>query len=237
MAIQLIALDDDFSSFSYGTLGPSTSLTAGLRALASIGEDEVTTETNFAFGGQDFTIVGSPSYTTEGLISDVDNYVNFNLEASGGDRTMAFVFYVASGVNNFPFSAFNAAPSYGEYLNVDGSGIIRFETISVGGGSGGVNWPSVPRANDRFELVLVRIKNNVSIDMYRPRDAALSLKNHAGVDFDLTGRYHRTSMVATVGSSRAPLFAEWSRALSDAEANLFYSEMQGVLAARGIDIT
>lgn len=210
--------------------GAKTSLTQDLVMLAAPGVDAQTTQANFAWRQPTPVVVGSPTYTANGLTSSENDYVDFAIEPTGS-RTMAFVVYVPDVEEAVAFSATNPALDLGESLRLT-STTLQFETVHVLS----TGYPALGRVGGRFDLIAVVVENNTALRMYRPRDAALDEKPHAGVNFDLVGRSYRTSQQGETVPSKAPLFAYWERALTNAELNIFYNEMRGYLFTRGLDI-
>lgn len=230
MGLQLVALNDDFSAFSYGRLGPTTTLLSGLEILAVQGSDEAATEINYAPGTPVApTVVGTPTYSGATLVSNSTNYVNFG-KIPTGSRTMIGVFFTPIATTAFqPFSAFEPAPTYGEYFEVTSTNTL-FATITTGS----ANWPKISRAANRWDMYAVTVVNSGGLSIRRPRDAETA-STSVVAGFDRTTPY-RTG-ISGGGNVDTALFAYWSRALTNAEIDTFYNEMIDFLSGRGVDIT
>lgn len=231
MGIRLTAINEDFSSFSYGSLGPSTSVSSGLLALGATYQSASLSIKNFAPGGFDFVENGTPTYQSDSVVSDNTNFIDFGIDPTGGDRTMAFVSYMETGTR-FPFSAFVTTGGFGEYLEYTGAD-FRFATARTAS----ANFPTLPRVDNRFEFYVVRVVNTVSLELIRPRTSDVSLKSTPGIDFNFTGRPYRTGIVNNAATARTALFGFWDRALSDTEINTVYADVTQFLASIGADIT
>lgn len=232
MGLRLTATNDDFSGISIGLLGPSTSVTNQLLMIAALGIDEPTTELNYTGTLPLPQVVGTPSFNLSYIQSNDTNKVDLNIVAGGGSRTMCFVFYVPpAGTNGFPFGAFAAAPTYGEYIAINTSE-IRFETISV---TPSTNYPVIPRTSGRYEMIFVIIDSGVGATLYRPRDNATSYKPYAS-NYNLTTEY-QTSLYGQTSTTNASLFCFWQRNLTTSECNTVYSDFYNYLANRGVVIS
>ena len=222
MGLQLIVKNEDFSAIRVGELGISTSISSGLVGLFCLSSVFGRPAKNWA-GGADATIVGSPTIAANGITSDKDNYVDFNI-VSAGDRTIAVVLN-NTGVSTMHFSSF-AASSYGEYFKNDGSN-INFESVKLGS-------PFLTVASAvRDELAAAIVDDGVGGTLYIPRTGATSTKLNTASQ-DLTTEYRTGINASGFPSSRAMLFAYWDRVLTTSELNTFYDEMKTQLAGEGV---
>jgi hypothetical protein len=222
MGLQLIVKNEDFSAIRVGSLGLSTSISSGLVGLFCLSSVFGVPTKNWA-GVTDANIVGSPTVANNGVTSDQNNYIDFNI-VSTGNRTMAFVFNNTGVTDTNYFSSFAPAPTYGEYVRNLGSN-ISFDSSSIGA-------HNVASAV-RDELVAAIVNTGTNRTLYLPRTAASSVVTNAASQ-NLTTEYRTNLNVSGTASSRAMAFAYWSRALTTAELDTFYNEVKAQLAALGV---
>lgn len=224
MGLQLIVKNEDFSAIRVGSLGLSTSISSGLVGLFCLSSVFGIPAKNWA-GGADATIVGSPTIAANGITSDQNNYVDFNI-VSAGDRTIAGVLNNNGVSATHYFSSFAAAPVYGEYFKNSDSN-INFESVKLGS-------PYLTVASAvRDELAAAIVDEGVGGTLYIPRTGATSTKLNTASQ-NLTTEYRTGINGSGFPSSRAMLFAYWNRVLTTAELNTFYDEMKAQLAALGV---
>ena len=224
MGLQIIVKNEDFLAISVGKLEFGTSISSGLVGLFCLSDVFGNPTKNFA-GGTDATIVGSPTIAANGITSDQNNYIDFNI-VSAGNRTIAGVLNNTGVSATDHFSSFAPAPVYGEYFRLNGSN-INFESSKASSPH-----PTVASAV-RDELAAAIVEEGVGNTLYLPRTGAASTRLSA-VSQNLTTKYRTSINVSGTLASRAMLFAYWNRVLTTGELDTFYQEMKVQLSAFGV---
>lgn len=239
MGLHLKAKNVNLSAISYGKLGPTTLVSAGLTHLFMTMESAEYGVINHV-GGIPATVVGTPIWGAGYMDTTGNDYLQFDVHPTG-DRTIAIIFQPKTVHNPsalaLPFSCFDTVGPKGEYFGQNSVGQVGFESFNLYAVPASPPYPRVAAAMDRFDMYAMVNKNAISTALYAPRTGNLATVVHgASLEFVSTLRYRSGYGPSGALSQRVCMFAYWNRALTTSELQQFYVDMQPYFGARAVAI-
>lgn len=232
----------NFAAIRSAIVTQSTTLTDQLNAYYRLGGSLQSSLLNYANNTYDATPVGNPTATELHLEVNSDNRVVFPTQPTTGDRTIAIILQGRNngGVANYPIGVWSGSPSSNgaEYIQQNDLNVTyqatAFDPIT-GQYVDNINLLTpITLIEGRYDMIVVRLQDQVGGDMFRPRDAIVrSDPNNNTTVFPSPASYSLAAISSTAQANVA-MFAQWSKALSDAEIQQFYAEQQNVFSSHGI---
>lgn len=227
------------ASFSknVGALQYVPPILSGLLGWYFLGDDLAASQKNWAPGGGDLTVTGSPVYGAGYATLSGTNY----FDTGYVDPAEFTLLAVAKGTNTTSAYVSSFLNSSSEYAMINAGATNLFRAGGYFGAAGNFQRTSVNTYSDlnRFEFIAGTGENAPQqLSFYWPRVAEVTAGSApanartSGVRNILLGRAHGTFLVA----SDMAFAGVYSRALSEAEISSIYSHLQTVMGARGISI-
>lgn len=243
MGLVLISKNADFSANAVDHLGLFTSLTDGLVLLHETRRSESKAIRNSAPNGGDAYQFGAPAYDANSVAVSPSSGLVFDAYPGGSSTLIAVAYTQPDGGT--------ADRIVGSVMNAANGGVTMFSF----GGQAGVNAYSYPigqtvpitagnqlhaayfaAGSGRYEMLVATCENNVSARFRVPRTGTQAVSAAVGRVFMVD----RPNPIKTVPegsqSQDIAVVAYWNRALTNAEQDTFYGEMQDQLGRLGIVI-
>lgn len=222
----------DFSAIKVATVYPSTSITSGLqsyyRLLGSVEESRL----DYSSDTYDGYVTGSPTASSQSILSNSTNNILFGSKPGVGSRTIAVILkgQSTSSQATYPLASYVGSPTTNgaEYFEMTNLNLSWIGTMYNGSTySTNLELSPVTMVLDQFDLLIVRLTEGVGGNLIRPRDGLTRTASNTVDTFSLPNPgFYGTGVISYSALTSMSLFAHWNRALTDEEVYTFYAEQK-----------
>jgi len=247
--LQLIAKGADFSAIAAGVIGLTTSVTSGLQVLHFLGRGSAAYAVkNYAPGGTDAVVSGSPTFSEPGMAGNVSNNIRFGAKPTDHGFSMAAVFKNRPGAITISYPAGShivAALTQGAtYFELNTSNAALTSISFPDGSSPPLSSATTLKASiakvagATWEMYIGDVEDNASVRLYHPKDGTSASAAASTRDFVYDNPNNFSAPLFTTGSATddVALFASWNRLITPEERATFYAEMKAQLSPFGVAI-